>query len=295
MSDHPIVVGYDESFSAETALNWAADEAVRLGAPLRVIHVLEQPMRAVGAATGPAPQPDDFSHRRADALVADAVRMVQVGRARLAVTGLVLVGAPALELIAESEDARLIVVGHRGRDGFPGLLLGSIGVSVSAHARCPVAVVRGRADSPGPRRPVVVGFDGSDQASAALGVAFEEAAARRVGLRVLRAWQPPVPRWSVTELGVDPEDLAVAERTAVTEALKPWRDRYPQVAVTVDVVAGGAARELLSVSRTCQLVVVGSRGRGGFRGLLLGSVSQQLLHHADVPVIVVHEAAGIPA
>ena len=238
-------------------------------------------------APGPALHPDAFSYRRADALVADAVRMVQAGRARLAVTGQVLVGAPTPELIAESgtrEARRARPPGARRLSG------PAAGLDRRDRLRARALPGRGgagRAESPGLGRPVVVGFDGSDQASAALGVAFEEAAARRVGLRVLRAWQPPVPRWSVTELGVDLEELAVAERTAVTEALKPWRDRYPQVAVTVDVVAGGAARELVSVSRTCQLVVVGSRGRGGFRGLLLGSVSQQLLHHAECPVIVV--------
>jgi nucleotide-binding universal stress UspA family protein len=135
---------------------------------------------------------------------------------------------------------------------------------------------------------VLVGHDGSECAGTAVGVALELAAARRVGVRVLRAWKPPVPRRAVVELGLDPEELATAERVAVREAVEPWREKYPRVPVTINIVGDRPAPALISASRHCQLAVVGSRGRGGFAGLVLGSVSQQLLHHADCPVVVVH-------
>jgi len=295
MNGQPIVIGYDHSLGAQAALRWAAAEAARQGRPLRVVYVLEWPAEVVAGGLGPALYPDPATDRDIDAMISESVREVRAEWPRLVTTHAVFVGAAAQELIAESAQASLLVLGHRGRDGFPNLLLGSVGVAVSAHAHCPVVVVRGRALSAGCTDPVVVGFDGSDRADAALGVAFETAAARHADLRVLRAWQPPVPRWTVAEDCLDAEELAVAEHTAVCDALAPWRDKHPRVSVTVVVVADAAARVLISASRQAQLVVVGSRGRGGFRGLLLGSISQQLLHHADCPVMVVHEPAGTPA
>jgi nucleotide-binding universal stress UspA family protein len=294
MNENPVVVGYDGSETAEAALRLAREEAARLGAPLRIVHVLEWPTVVVAVAPGPSSAPDKETYRHAEELVATAVEAVRAADAAVAVTGEVRVGPPARELVAESSNARQVILGHRGRDGFPGLLLGSVGAAVSAHARCPVTVVRGRTPLLGSAEPVLVGYDGSGPASAAVGVAFEIAAARRVDVRVLRAWKPPLPQWGVVELGLDPEELATAERVAVTEALEPWREKYPRVPVTVDVVADRPARALVFASGRCQLLVVGSRGRGGFRGLILGSVSQQMLHHAQCPVVVVHES-GPPA
>jgi nucleotide-binding universal stress UspA family protein len=156
---------------------------------------------------------------------------------------------------------------------------------VSVHAHCPVVVVRG--DRPSPDAPVVVGLDDSDCARLALDFAFAQAAARGTGLRVVRAWSPPAQRWQPPDF--DPEEQAVAEKVEVEELTARQRDKYPQVELTISVVVDAPARAMVDASRHAQLVVVGSRGRGGFRGLLLGSVSQQLLHHPHCPVAVVRE------
>jgi nucleotide-binding universal stress UspA family protein len=288
ISGTPIVVGYDGSASADEALSWGAAEAARLGAPVRVVHVLEWPVAAPMDVALPL-YPDETARRQAGALVTRAVSAIQQRWPGLAVTGAVRVGAAGPELTAESAQARLLVVGHRGRGGFAGLLLGSVGVTVSAQAHCPVAVVRGDTGAIHHGAPVLVGYDDSEPAQRALAVAFRAASARHVGLRVLHAWRPPVPRWGLPDPAPDVEDLASVEQSAVAGAVYPWQRRYPDVPVAVDIVADGAGHALAAASAQAQLVVVGSRGHGGVTGLLLGSVSQQLLRHAACPVIVVHE------
>jgi nucleotide-binding universal stress UspA family protein len=194
-----------------------------------------------------------------------------------------------------STQSRLVVLGHRGLGGFAGLLLGSVGVAVSAHAHCPVVVVRGNARPETARRPVAVGLDDSPQADLAIGFAFEEAACRQVGLTAVRAWTPPHLPWQTATrpLVYDADELESAERHLAETALAGWRDKYPGVRVTIRLVPGGAGHALVTASHDSQLMVVGSRGRGGFAGLLLGSVSQQLLHHAHCPVAVVRETGEV--
>jgi nucleotide-binding universal stress UspA family protein len=174
--------------------------------------------------------------------------------------------------------------------GFSGLLLGSVGVAVTAHAHCPVVVVRGHLPAQ-TSLPIWVGVDGSPESDLAAGFAFDEAARRGVPVAAIHAWEPPpAPRRNtVPPLSYDAALIEVAERQLLDEDLASWRDKYPKVAVTTTVVPGQPGQALVEVSRHAQLVVVGSRGRGGFRGLLLGSVSQQLLHHAACPVAVVRE------
>ncbi len=199
--------------------------------------------------------------------------------------GEVFDGPPALVLQERSAEAGMLVLGSRGHGGFGGLLAGSTAVSVTAHAHCPVVVVRdGQAATSGP---VVVGSDGSETALRALGFAVERAAQRDVPLRVLRAWEPPGDRW--VPPGFDPEETAAAERAAAEAELATWRESFPDVPVEVEAVPGSPSALLVEASRSAQLVVVGSRGRGGLRGMLLGSVSQQLIQHSHCPVAVVRE------
>ncbi|NED57663.1 universal stress protein, partial [Micromonospora aurantiaca] len=121
----------------------------------------------------------------------------------------------------------------------------------------------------------------------ALGFAVERAAQRDVPLRVLRAWEPPGDRWVPPDF--DPEQIAASERAAAEAELAPWRESFPDVPVEIEAVPGSASALLVEASRSAQLVVVGSRGRGGLRGMLLGSVSQQLIQHSHCPVAVVRE------
>jgi nucleotide-binding universal stress UspA family protein len=139
-------------------------------------------------------------------------------------------------------------------------------------------------------RPIVAGLDGSACAELALGFAFEQAATRGAPLRVIRAWTPPLSRWGGPE--VDFEGVRADELSAVEEVLDGWRSKFPTVQVSAEVAIGHPGHALVLASQSAQLVVVGSRGRGGFRGLLLGSVSQQLLHHGRCSVAVVRERSA---
>ncbi|MEV4389068.1 universal stress protein, partial [Micromonospora sp. NPDC049580] len=232
----------------------------------------------VGPGVAPGVWPDDTARRQADDLVRKAAADAAAAHPGLTVTGEVYDGPPALVLQERSADAGLLVLGSRGHGGFGGLLAGSTAVAVAAHAHCPVVVVRDGTAS-GPEAPVAVGVDGSEPSLVALGFAVERAAQRRVPLRVLHAWTP------------GPEAAAGTpdEQAAVEEALEPWRRTFPELDITLDLVAGSPAGTLIESSRSAQLVVVGSRGRGGLAGMLLGSVSQQLIQHAGCPVAVVRE------
>jgi len=288
MATRPIVVGYDGSPSAQTALEWALDEAARSRRPLLLAYAFEWFGSAAALAPEVAAWPAATLRRDAEAMVRDAAARAAQDHPGVDVSAVVLDGPAPAALTGQSRRAALLVVGNRGHGGFTDLLLGSTGVAVSAHAHCPVVVVRGTAADPDePLTDVVVGVDGSPGSQLALGFAFEQAAQRRVRLRVILAWTPPPPNH--TPFRHDPAAITAAERAALDDLLVDWRQKYPQVQVVAEVVVGAPSRALINASRTAGLVVVGSRGRGGFRGLLLGSVSQQLLHHSRCPVAVVRE------
>ncbi|WP_410812301.1 universal stress protein [Micromonospora sp. 067-2] len=293
MRDAEILVGYDGSIDASVALDWALDEARHSGQPVRLAYVFEWLTVAswVGPGVAPGIWPDDTARRQVEDLVRDATAQAAAAHPGLTVTGEVYDGPPALILQERSAEAGLLVLGSRGHGGFGGLLVGSTAVAVAAHAHCPVVVVRDTTDGTGPAPggttaapggrsgPVAVGVDGSEPSLVALGFAAERAAERRVPLRVLHAWTP----------GPGGAAGVPDERAAVEQALEPWRRTFPELAVTVDLVAGSPAAMLIDAGQDAALVVVGSRGRGGLAGMLLGSVSQQLIQHTRCPVAVVRE------
>ncbi|MDQ7910420.1 universal stress protein [Phytohabitans sp. ZYX-F-186] len=285
MTLHSIVVGYDASPDAESALEWALDEGARTGTAVTLVYAVE--WRAVAGPIGLAPAvwPDDSVREAAEKFIATALARARESYPGVSVSGTVATGGSVAVLVEMSRQARLVVLGRRGHGGFAGLLVGSTSVAVSAHAHCPVVVVRGGQAPVG--GPVVVGFDGSDCAQLAVEFGFAEAARRGVELRLVQAWTPPPPRWQPVEFDLDQE--VARERAGLQEVAAGWQDKYPEVPATVHVVAGPPAEALIGASQGAQLVVVGSRGRGGFRGLLLGSVSQQLLHHAHSPVVVIRQ------
>jgi nucleotide-binding universal stress UspA family protein len=286
MSTRPILVGYDGSDQARDAMRWALDEADRTGRALHLVFAFEWINAGgwIGPGIGPAAWPDDVARREIDAMLQTAAGEAVGSHPSVVVQGELLDGSASLVLQERSAQAALVVLGNRGHGGFGGLLAGSTAVAVSSHAHCPVVVVRGGSDR---SDPIVVGVDGSECSMLALGFAFEQAARRGVALRVVRAWTPPSAPWRSPEVNL--EEVNAAERTAVTELLSAGRERYPGVHVTVEVVASNPSVALVEAARTAQLAVVGSRGRGGFRGLLLGSVSQQLIQHSTKPVAVIRE------
>ncbi|MEV4628089.1 universal stress protein [Micromonospora sp. NPDC049523] len=296
MSDRPVLVGYDASEGARLALAWALDEAARTGTSVLLAYAFEWMTAAswIGPGPGPGTWPDETTRRAVGEVVSAAVTEAADSHPGLTVRGEVLDTPAGIGLRQRSADAALVVLGSRGHGGFSGLLAGSTTLSVSAHAHCPVVVVRplpgGPADGTGAetgRRRIVVGADGSPYARLALAWAVQRAVSRAVPLHAIRTWAEPTAPWHRTD--VDSAEVTRTESAALDEDLAGWRERYPDLPITGEVVTGHPSAVLVEASRQAQLVVVGTRGHGGFRGLVLGSVSQQLLHHAESPVAVIRE------
>ncbi|MFF4397288.1 universal stress protein [Streptomyces sp. NPDC001480] len=287
---NPVVVGVDGSTSSLDAVEIAAHEAGLRGVGLRLVHAFGWPSMHLPPGGYPLWNPAVAGVRE---LVDDALTKAEQ-RARKAVpdveiTREVTVGEPLMVLEIESRTASLIVVGSRGLGAFGGMLLGSTAVHLTAHGRCPVLVVRGR---PNPSGPVLLAVDGSPAGEQAVEFAFAEASLRGVdlvALHVWNTWSEPVHRGPVNALDVivDVEQLREEEQRLLDETLRPWRERHPRITVERRLVLSRVRPALIEASRDAQLVVAGARGRGGFTGLLLGSVSQALLHHAHCPVAVI--------
>jgi nucleotide-binding universal stress UspA family protein len=275
-----MVVGFDTSPASDRALRWAVREADLRGADLTVVYVYDRhrhevdPHRETYAATV-----DAIARTVVDEAVASA-RAVVPG---VEIRGLPMFGPAAATLVNAAARGSTIVVGSRGLGGFRSLLLGSVSEQVATHAVGPVVVVRGRPDADGP---VVVGVDGSASAENALGEAMREADLRHVPVTAVFAHPKLDP--TVVPKGPPYVEDDVDRREFLGTAVARWRDRFPGVKVDLMVAEGEPAKVLIDASATAQLVVVGSRGHGGFSGLLLGSVGRHLLHHAKCPVMVVH-------
>ena len=281
-----IVVGYDGSPHAHEALLWAARAARRQHAPLRVVHVARTFLDGYVIADRPA----DLTTQVGGQVLADGLERLRAIDPDLQVTAQVEPQDSVAAVLTEaSRNAGMLVVGSRGRGGFAGLLLGSVSVTVAAHAHCPVVVVRTNpAAEAAPGGPVVVGVDGSAASTRAVDYAFDQASRLGLPLVAVHAWDlpslfGPVPPWRPEEM----EEMRLAEKVLLSESLAGHMERYPDVNVTAMVHRGGPAHVILTACDDAELVVVGSRGLGGFRGLLLGSVSQAVLHHATSPVVVV--------
>ncbi|MEU1392236.1 MULTISPECIES: universal stress protein [unclassified Nonomuraea] len=255
-----IVVAVDGSAPATAAVEWAAADAARRGLDLRIVHV----RRADGSAR---------------VLEAAAALAGPVG-----VTAEALTGNVVDTLVAESPSADSLVLGWRGLGGFTGMSAGSVSVAVAGHAAGPVVVVRtppqGRHDR------VVVGFDGSGHARAAMEYAVEQARARRARLHVVSAWQIPVSSPYAAAYGSLIEVMQDADRQAHGHVV-PWRQANPDLVITEEQPCEHPVSALVRAAGTADLVVVGSRGLGGFASAVLGSVGHGVLHHAACPVAVV--------
>lgn len=284
----PVVVGVDGSESSLAAVEAAAMEAHRRETELRLVHAFAwselYPFGPLSLGL-----PGDASAEMTEPLLAEAEERAVAVAPAVNVARTVIMGSPMSVLEAQSHGAELVVVGSRGRGGFVRLLVGSTGVHLSAHAGCPVLVVRGRGEETGP---VVLGADGSPAGVEAVDFAFTEAALRGVGIRAVHCWtgwdapMPPPPDETMP-YATEPGTRAEYEKRVLAEAIAGRQEKFPEVSVERDVVHGGARETLIEASRSAQLLVVGARGRGGFTGQLLGSVSQAVLHHAHCPVAVV--------
>jgi nucleotide-binding universal stress UspA family protein len=279
-----VVVGYNDKDHSRAALTWGAREAARRGAPLLVVFAANYP----GMTVEPGP---GLLHREPGALeAAEEVTARGVAEARQVAPGLAVVGAteltsPSRALIERSDGAALTVVGSRGYGRVMGALLGSVAFAVAARARCPVVVVRDEAAARpiGPAHRVVVGTDGSPEGTAAVQFAADRAATGSAPLEIVTCTGGHQVK------GVDSERLrASAERVARSAA--EGLDRvHPALTVTTRVEDCPAEVTLIDSSEAAGMVVVGTRGRGAFEGLLLGSVSHAVIHGARCAVAVVED------
>lgn len=286
MQARPLVVGYDDSPDARAALRWALDEGERVSLPVKLVYAFAWYIGPTWYAIGPSAWPDEEARADAKAMLAFAVDDARKSHHGVPISAVVLDGGPQICLQDASADASMIVLGGRGTGGFGELLIGSTAVSVSAHAHCPVVVVRAGTDQAAGE--VVVGFDGSPCSHLALGFAFEKAAACQAPLRVIQAWAPPPTRHYL-------ETAAGYLRDDLEHLVAKCGQKFPLVSVSTEVVIGSAAGHLVAASGRARLVVVGSRGRGGFSGTFLGSVGQELIHHAHCPVAIVREVPAAVA
>ncbi|MQA09344.1 MAG: universal stress protein [Pseudonocardiaceae bacterium] len=288
-ADAPIVIGVDGSEHAAQAVRWGASEAARRAARLLLVHALGIPSQYMG----PWPPSHELREKLAErgrALLENAEKIARQA-ADVEVSTWIDNDNSSEVLIEASRSALMVVLGATGHGGFlAGLAVGSTATQTTSHAHSPVVIVRGDdvENRPGDQ-PIVVGVDGSPRCDTALGYAFAEAALRGVPLIAVHAWYDNEAVADVIDEArfVSHESVDSIERNVLEESLTGWKDKYPNVSVQSVVEHDKPRRKLLELSTVAQLVVVGSRGWGGFRGLLLGSTGQALMHHADCPVMVV--------
>lgn len=287
-----IVVAVDGSPSSTAAVLWAAHDADMHSAPLKVVHVVA-PLTYVAQGWSPFPaavysqMQEEQAARILEQAHKIAVDAVAPGRASSVTTE--VVHKPTIPALVDlSRSATMVVVGRRGDDGVAGTLLGSVSAGLVHHAHCPIAVIHDADPTPLASAPVVVGIDGSPTSELATEIAFDEASRRGVDLVAVHGWT------DMGSLGFPPTDFAPIEwrnveeqeQEVLSERLGGWHDRYPDVTVHKIVVSDRPAPRLLEAAQNAQLIVVGSHGRGGFTGMLLGSVARAVVHSALIPVIV---------
>lgn len=286
-----VVAAIDGSHRDPAVLDWAAAEAVSVGAPLHVVHAVDlgTPLSAYGELLT-SPDIVDKVEQESVRVAEEARQRVVASHPELPVTTALPTGAPAGGLLNAADGARLLVVGSARKTKAERIVLGTTSLSVVAHSPCPVVLVPDDAEISGDGR-VVVGIDGSEHSRLAFEYALEAATLRGKAITTVTSWnvevvggvvvtEPGSPEWET----VDARYREMAESTVAE-----MRAAHPDIDVTVEVHHGRAADMLVEVAQGCDLLVIGSRGRGGFRGMLLGSVSQRVLSRATVPVAVLHK------
>jgi nucleotide-binding universal stress UspA family protein len=291
-SNGPIVVGVDGSAGSAVAVAWGAQAAAQHRAPLRLAHVVDPVADYGPGVTEPLTSTDYARLAGHGRWVLDTA----AEEARIAVRALhdieistELVHEPVgPALLDRTGGARMMVVGTRGRGTVQRALLGSVSAALARRARCPVVVVREGAPLTAEARKklIVVGVDGTAISEPAIEAALHEASARGVPLLALHVWTGiELPSVSV-ELAVDTEKQIV-----LAESLAGWQERFPDVEIRREIVTDRPERCLLERSGQAQLLVVGSRGRGGFAGMLFGSTSQALLLSVACPIMIVRDVS----
>lgn len=280
----PIVVGVDGSPASLAAIRWGAAMAARREAPLHLVHAIGVPVHALPVIGSLLFDINAF-REIGESVLGRGRRIVSEldsFPAGVEVATFLDLPSPVAALAARSAAAQLLVIGARGLDPLERVLFGSVGVGLIRHADCPVAVIPAAAATmpPSSHLPVLVGVDGSRCSTRAVAIAFDEATSRNVGLVA-------VTTWSARNGATTPPNTAQQRAEAVLdEALASFTDKYRDVCVDRVVIEGRPTQRLQEASRHAQLVVLGSRGRGGITGATLGSVSQAVLQASRIPVLI---------
>ncbi|MFD9813495.1 universal stress protein [Streptomyces sp. NPDC059080] len=284
----PVVVGVDGSGASLAAVDWAVDEAVRHGLPLRLVHAsLWERYEGV--------EPDPAADRPSEQVLAETIVADAAGRAGLRAPGLAVTADVAATdaagaLLDAGQEARVLVVGSRGRGAVAGLLLGSVSLVTAARAHCPVVVVRGDPYAlEGRHGRVLLGVGDHDVDSPAVRFAFREAAVRDAELDAVRAWRRPLHEPADHPLLAGEPGAYHAQRAAelLDEALAAAVRDHPGVRLRKSTVEGTARRRMTARSAAADLLVLGARRGGGVFGREFGGVVHRALHHAACPVAVV--------
>lgn len=287
-----VVVAVDGSPASDNAVKWAANTANKRGVPLRLATSYTMPQFLY--AEGMVPPEDLFKE-----LQDEALNLVEKARAiahevapDILIGHTIAEGSPIDMLLDMSNDVTMIVLGSRGLGGLSGMVLGSVSAAVVSHAHCPVVVVRedNAVTESNKYGPVVVGVDGSDVSAKATEYAFQEADARGAELVAVHTWMDMQAQSSLAGLAAAQnqwEEIEAQQIQVLRDRIAPLVEKYPDVQVKKIITRDRPVRALSEQSEDAQLLVVGSHGRGGFRGMLIGSTSRALLQSAPCPMMVV--------
>ncbi|MFF4804338.1 universal stress protein [Streptomyces sp. NPDC001351] len=294
-----VTVGLDGSPESHAAAEWAAREADLRGLPLKLVHVWEAAPDPLAQA--PLLGAETLQHwtERVPREAAEGLRLRHPG---VEVITEHFTGRPAEVLAAQAKEAELLVMGSRGLSGIGGFLVGSVGYEVVAHADRPVVLVRageqaadehepdpvGVPSAAGPYLPVLLGLDADSADEALIGFAVDEAVRRSTSLRVVHGWNPsPYISYGVPADYELHRSLARQHADALTDVMRPWRQKFPDLSITEESRYGSPASFLVDASGSASLVVVGRRHRHGPLRPHIGPVTHAVLHHATAPVVVV--------
>jgi len=277
MATKPVVAGADGSPESVRAVEWAAREAAMRGTSLRIVSIASMPPRMTPNSATPDTVAGRIEQAAADALSTAASRAAAAAPGVAVETALTEHAAPATALVESGRDAMMLVLGSRGAGGFSALILGSVSRYAATHAACPVAIVR--EETMTAHREVVVGVHDPAEATAALSFAFEAAALRNARLVATHAR-------SRTSFGGH-EEPAEEEQRALDAALATWREKYPGVPASAEIMHAHPGRVLAGASARAGLVVLGRHARGAGHGAGVGSVTHAVFSHAHGPVVSV--------